>query len=128
MYRQDSFFDLTPWGQAGLASISVAMFAVLILGAWIVLRTRPVWVRPIGSLVLFWLFVWLSPQIYYQYYQLVIPDLPTQWVIKPPIGPRTLFELLFFKGSNNLSAHGKGVLGWCLLMVPFLTKRTAIGN
>ena len=63
MYGQDSFFDLSPLGQAGLAGVSAGLFLIMVLGSWWLLRTRPVWARPVGSLVLFYAFVWVSPQI-----------------------------------------------------------------
>ena len=72
---------------------------------------------------MFWLFVWVSPQIYYMYYMIIIPDLPLQWVIWPPASPHSAFEMLFFQGEQNLSAHSQGVLGWLLVVAPFLKRR-----
>ncbi|MEM1161662.1 MAG: hypothetical protein AAGJ28_12065 [Pseudomonadota bacterium] len=85
-------------------------------------------VRLSGALILFWVFVWASPQIYYQYYILIIPDLPWQWVIWPPASPLDAFELLLFQGPQNLSAHSQGLLGWSLLgaqvMLFFRSRRS----
>ncbi len=120
VYRQDSFFDLSGWGQVGLACLSLFLFLSMLLAARLLLRKRAVWVRILGALALFWLFVWLSPQVYYMYYRTIIPDLPLQWVIKPPRFPGNGLGYLFFQGRQNLSAHGQGVLGWCLILVPFL--------
>jgi len=122
MYRQDSFFDLTPAGQAGLVCISATLFLAMLLAARALLSDRPVPVRVGGALVLFWLFVWASPQIYYQYYRTIMPGLPQQWVIWPPPGPGAALELLLFQGPRSLSAHGQGLLGWALLVVPFLRR------
>ena len=120
MYDRDSFFDLSLVGQVGLACLSVAMFLALILVAHRTLRQRSVWLRVLGSMFLFWLFVWLSPQVYYMYYRVLIPDLPLQWVIKPPLNPLRIVELLSFQGRQTLAAHGQGVLGWCMFAAPFL--------
>ena len=127
MYRQDSFFDLSQLGQIGLLCISTGLFFAMLLLARTLLRKRPVWLRIGGALFLFWLFVWASPQIYYQYYRLLIEGLPQQWVIWPPAQPTEALKLLFFQGPHNLSAHSQGLLGWCLLLTPFLTfpRRTA---
>ncbi|WP_299723093.1 hypothetical protein [uncultured Tateyamaria sp.] len=121
MYSQDSFFDLSAIGQVGLAALSLTLFVLTVTLAHLLLRRRPVWLRLLGAAAIFWAFVWLSPQIYYMYYRVLIPDLPLQWVIKvPPVGAQRLFELLTFQWRANLSAHSQGVLGWCVLLAPFL--------
>ncbi|MEP0990577.1 hypothetical protein [Tateyamaria sp.] len=118
MYKQDSFFDLTPWGQVGLVAISTTLCLLLLLVAWAILRSHGPVIRIGGALVLFWLFVWLSPQIYYMYYWTIIPDLPVQWVIWPPPGLGKPFNMLIFNYRPNLSAHSQGILGWCTLAAP----------
>ncbi|MEM7191100.1 MAG: hypothetical protein AAF439_15925 [Pseudomonadota bacterium] len=115
MYDQDSFFDLTTWGQIGLFAISTALFMAMLLAARAIFYRRALPVRVAGALILFWIFVWASPQIYYQYYMVIIDDLPWQWVIKTPGWPTDTISLLFFQGPHNLSAHGKGLLGWSLI-------------
>ena len=123
MYDQDSFFDLTPLGQAGLAALSGVLFLIMVFAAWKLLRNRPVWMRITGSLLIFYLFVWISPQAYYQYFHLLFEFLPDQWVIFPPPSPVRAFEYLTFTGPQSLSGHGQGILGWTLLFVPFLKRR-----
>ena len=123
MYQQDSFFDLSFWERVGLVCISVALAMLILLAARILLRERPVWLRILGALILFWLFVWVSPQVYYTYYRMIIPDLPLQWVIWPPASPVEALRMLIFSGPQNLSAHGQGLLGWALIAVPFLRRR-----
>ena len=120
MYSQDSFFDLSAIGQVGLGALSLTLFALTVLAAHLLLRGRPAWARVLGALVMFWAFVWLSPQVYYMYYRLLIPDLPLQWVIKVPFGPFRLFEILTFQWRANLAAHSQGVMGWCVLAAPFV--------
>ena len=120
MYNQDSFFGLSQWGQIGLVCISTVLFIFMIFVTYKLLHRRTLWVRIIGALVLFWLFVWMSPQIYYTYYRTIIPDLPLQWVIWPPDSPLVAIRYLFFTGPQNLSAHSQGLLGWLLIAVTFL--------
>jgi len=120
LYQNDSFFGLSAWGQVGLVCISTGLFLFMIFTAWKLLRNRPIWLRILGALFLFWLFVWLSPQVYYMYYRMIIPDLPLQWVIKPPLNLLIVFEYLFFQGPQNMSAHSQGALGWWLIVAPFL--------
>ena len=57
MYDQDSFFDLTPLGQAGLAALSVVLFAITVCAAWALLRNRPHLMRVPGAPLLFVLLV-----------------------------------------------------------------------
>jgi len=120
MYSQDSFFDLSTWGQVGLACLSLTLFLLFLIFARSLRRTKSFVVRIIGALVLFWLFVWLSPQAYYLYYWLIFPDLPLQSVIKPPPNPLETLKLLVFQGRDNLSDHSKGVMSWAMIIAPFL--------
>ena len=122
MYTQDSFFDLSPLGQVGLACLSLGLAVFTIWSAARVLRNRHIALRIIGALAFLWLFVWLTPQAYYQYYRVLIEDLPQQLVIRTPKTPVYLFQILSFQGPQNLSAHSQGILGWCLLIVPFLRR------
>lgn len=131
MYRQDSFFDLSAFGQVGLVVISAVLFLLTLLIAWTVLRSHGPVIRIGGAFVLFWGFVWMSPQVYYMYYWLIFPDLPLQWVIWPPPGPDKALRMLFFQYRQNLSAHFQGLLGWCVLAAPFaqdLGQRSKRGN
>ena len=120
MYRQDSFFDLSPWGQFGLICISTALFLAMLLICRALLSNHHALFRVGGALLLFWLFVWISPQVYYEYYRQLIPSLPRQWVIWPPEHPQTALSYLFFQGPQNLSAHSQGLLGWSMIAAPFL--------
>ncbi len=124
MYSQDSFFGLTVPGQIGLVFLSSVLFLLMLWVARKVLTRLSVPARVLGALFLFWIFVWCSPQIYYQYYHLLFEGLPYQWVIWPPASPLDALKLLVFQGPQNLSAHSQGILGWCLLIVPFLKRRS----
>lgn len=107
-YAGDSFFTLTMGERAGLVVLSLTLWSgVVMLGRWL---RGPIW-----AVVLFWGFVWLSPQVYYLYYQAIFDGLPWQIVVKAPPGPLDLLRLLAFRAADNLSAHGQGLLGWSLI-------------
>ena len=121
IYPGDSFFTLSPGGQVGLALLSACLSLGLL---WMTLRLarrfRHWLARITLALVVFWTFLWLSPQVYYAYYFLIFDDLPLQLVIKAPTGPSDLVQLLLFRGAATLSAHGAGLLGWGLLVMSLL--------
>lgn len=123
MYEGDSFFTLSVWGQVGLTVLSLVLAAVMIVGVLWGVRGRPRVIGIPAALVAFWLFVWLSPQVYYQYYRLIFDGLPAQWVVWPPRWPAEAFDLLLFQGPANLSAHGQGVLGWAMIACATLGRR-----
>ncbi len=123
MYSQDSFFDLSAWGQVGLVFISLTLFLMMVLLARRCLRRLPIWARFLWALTLFWVFVLASPQVYYMYYRMIIPDLPLQWVIWPPKDALIPFEILLFSHQQNLSAHGQGILGWAIILAAVLQRR-----
>lgn len=114
-YEGDSFFTLTIVGQIGLSALSLSMGLIFI---WLARRfskfdnrvLRVVWV-----FLLFYLFVWLSPQIYYFYYYLVFESIPFQNVIKFPPSLGAQFSLLMFSNGADLSAHSKGILIWLMI-------------
>lgn len=121
-YRDDSFFTLGAWEQAGLAALSLAMAFVLLCVVWKVVRGRPLALRIAIAVAAFHVFLWLSPQVYYGYYRLIIDGLPRQSVIGAPPSPGALIALLGFQGPGTLSAHGQGVLGWALLAVAIVAR------
>ena len=124
MYQGDSFFTLSTAGQAGLAALSLILSVAILVLTRRLAGGRPlIWRIAIWAL-LFFLFVWLSPQVYYTYYRMIIPDLPLQWVIRWPDVPETL-ALMAFMAGDSLSAHGKGVLGWAMLAAAVWPVRAA---
>ena len=123
MYSQDSFFDLSQWGRVGLLCISTFLFLTVFAFTMKLLVKKPVWLKISGALFVFWLFVWVSPQIYYMYYRSIIDDLPLQWVIWPVESPKIALDYLIFQGPQNLSAHSQGLMGWALIAAPFMPKR-----
>lgn len=113
MYDGDSFFTLSAFGQFGLAVLSIALSVVAI---WLMTRLTLHWaLRVIAAGFGFWLFVWLTPQIYYLYYLAIIDGLPVQWIIQRAPSPFSILDLLIFRGDNSLSAHSQGLLGWAMI-------------
>lgn len=118
MYTDDTFFTLSPFGQVGLAVLSLVLATTTTWFAWRLAR-RSRWVtRVLTGLGVYMVFAWASPQIYYAYYQMVLEGLPVQWVAKwPPDIDRAVAELTF-TGRVSLAAHGRGILGWLCVLVP----------
>lgn len=117
MYPDDSFFTLSVGGQIGLAALSASLTVFTLFLFWRIAGGRPVAVRLGLALVFFFLFVWLSPQVYYLYYLILFDGLPFQSVLKAPPGPGALLDLLTFQDRATLSAHSKGALGWILILI-----------
>jgi len=124
MYERDTFFNLSIPGQIGLAALSLALALVMIWLTFTVLKKIPRINLLFDALIAlslavsaFWLFVWLSPQIYYTYYHLLFDDLPRQIVVKTPPTLETLANLLFFQNRVALSHHATGILGWALILI-----------
>lgn len=115
MYTEDSFFTLGTGGQIGLAVLSALLMIAMVALTWRLGRFMPRAARVVLALTLFWAFVWLSPQIYYLYYQAIIPGLPWQIVVRDPPTLEDIARLLSFTAEQTLSAHGRGGLGWFML-------------
>ncbi len=128
MYEGDSFHTLSAIGQAGLLLLTTLLSAVAILIIWRIGRARPWPTRLAITLVAFWLFVWLSPQAYYAYYWFLFDGLPVQLVIKSPPSPLRVLRLAFFQEETTLSAHGKGVLFWLLVLASAFIKKAPSGE
>ena len=122
MYGGDSFFTLGTGGQVGLAllTITLSVLMIMLTHRVAVMFRWKVW-AVVSALTLFWLFVWLSPQVYYLYYQMIFTGLPWQIVVAwPPPAGESLVDLILFRGDANLSDHGKGVLFWVMAATAFM--------
>jgi hypothetical protein len=121
MYRDDSFFTLGSAETAGLLVVTgLLTLGVLRLARWLYRRRLwrgKLWRRLLAAAGLFWAFLWLSPQVYYVYYQLIFSGLPVQVVIGWPPGAEMVLRRLLFAGPATLAAHGQGVLGWVLVVL-----------
>lgn len=117
MYEGDSFFTLTPAARAGLAVLSLGLSALTML-LFVRMTRRALWlVRLALAPVFFWIFIWLSPQVYYLYYVTLFDHLPLQNVVQFPPGPLEIAQLLSFAGKFSLSRHSAGLLGWGLIVL-----------
>ncbi len=123
MYGDDSFHTLSIIGQIGLVLLSAALTAIVLWFAMVVMRWLPFPLRVVLAVLLFFGFVWLSPQVYYTYYMTFFEGLPWQVVIKGPPSMETLWKLLSFQGQATLSAHSQGLLGWALLAIAVFRRR-----
>jgi hypothetical protein len=126
MYAGDSFYSLSAAGQGGLVVVSTLLALAAVACVLALFRvSKSLGLRMIATLSVFWVFLWLSPQIYYFYYQIILDDLPWQIVIGGPPNPTALIKLLLFSGPTTLADHAKGVLGWTLFILgPLATART----
>ena len=124
-YADDSLFTLAPVQVGGTVALAVALWAATLLAVWH-LRPPNRGVLLAVSLALagvaFWLFVWLSPQLFYEWYRIALGDLPRQWVVGAPPSAERLLALMTFTAEGDLSTHGKGVTGWSLLALALARK------
>ena len=116
MYEGDTFFHLTTQGRIGLIVLSIALSALMVWSYWKISSRFTLVVKLLLAFLFLWAFVWLSPQVYYQYYLLLIEGLPAQIVIQKPPSPATVLELASFTAQTSLSNHGKGILFWTLTL------------
>lgn len=127
MYGSDSFFTLSTGGQIGLAALSMTLACGMLVLTYRASRGRPFALRILIALLLFAAFEWLSPQIYYIYYRLIIQGLPLQWVIGMMPDPGAVPGLLTFTETHDLSAHGRGALGWMMVLLSVFALRKETG-
>ena len=73
------------------------------------------------GLAIFYLFLWLSPQLYYLYYLTLFESLTWQVVVAAPPSLGQLFALLQIPADASLAEISLGVLGRGLLLVTLLT-------
>lgn len=125
MYDSDSFFSMTMTMAAriGLLLLSFGL-AALTAAAFIKMTCRMAWpVRLLLAPVYLWIFVWLSPQVYYLYYMTLFDHLPLHSVVQSPPRPSQIMHLLSFTGKAALSQHATGVLGWGLIVLAIAGER-----
>ncbi len=123
MYDGDTFFSLSMAVRIGLVFLSAGL-AALTAAAFIRVGCRMSWpVRLLLAPVFLWLFVWLSPQVFYLYYMAVYEDLPLQNVVQAPPAPGEILRLLGFEGTARLSHHAQGLMGWGLIVLACLGER-----
>ena len=130
--QRDSFHSLSMNGQIGLLLLTASLAAGI---AWftshICDKRLLGWVNidktitaggaaglalKLGSaLIVMMVLLSLSPQIYYQFYQLIIPGLPAQWVIQPERTASMMIERLTFSGTTTYASAFTGIVLWTVL-------------
>ncbi len=136
MYDQDTFFQLTTPGRTGLLLLSSGLVAIIICVTFKASNKLPrlnlsvdIIARLTVAVALFWLFLWLSPQVYYLYYRTIIDTLPWQNVISAPPSFQDIGQILLFQNANSLAEHSKAALGWVLIIsaiIKTLWQRTGL--
>ena len=110
MYRDDSFFTLGLLEAAGLLVVT----ALLVLGVLALARRLcrgGLGRRLVAAAGLFWVFLWLSPQVYYAYYQLIFDGLPVQIVIGWPPGGGDGFAAVDVRRTGDAGGAWAGGAG-----------------
>ena len=121
MYAGDSLFTLTPPQIAGVLLLGAALWTACLAA---VRAVGPRGLRVAVALALAWTFEWLSPQAFYGHYRAIFDGLPAQWVAAwPPPGPGHMARLMAFRLDPSLSAHGRALLAWSLLLAAALPAR-----
>lgn len=119
MYESDSFLTLTMIERIGLVCVTLALTLVGLLAFAKFSRKYNLAIRLLAAVAVLYLFIWLSPQVYYLYYLQIFDFLEFKNVIHMPPNPLKILSLLSFTESGRLSHHGQGVLGWMLIALSF---------
>lgn len=126
MYAEDALFTLTNLQITGVLTIATCLGAVFV--GLVILIARGAWPMRlfVGSLAAL-AFEWLSPQVFYEYYRVIIPNLPRQSVLGAPdlVG---FLNVISFRDTASLSAHGRGVFYLFLLIVSLCATRRCRRN
>ena len=123
----DSFYTLPMPERLGLLAWSAVLIGTFIF----ICQRKTQWIfqtgcRPatgfvadlLATLAIFTLLYGLSPQLYYFYYQQIIPGLPTQWVVHTPFELEQLFKPVLLRPTFNYADMLAGVTLWtCLFAV-----------
>lgn len=123
MYEGDTFFNLTVLGRIGLGLLSITLFALTMAAFYWVAKRMSLASRIVTALVFLWLFIWLTPQIYYLYYLLLFDGLVLQNVIRKPPDAQEILAIMTFSDRAWLSSHAKALLGWAMILLSFLVAR-----
>jgi hypothetical protein len=128
MYQNDSFLTLAMGERIGLICVTLALSLLLIYAYRLLIFKRHAALRIGLAFICLYLFVWLSPQVHYQYYLQIFDFLNFKNVIQSPPNPFILLKLLTFTESDRLSHHGQGILGWILINMSIWPGRKNIAS
>lgn len=116
MYDGDIFLALTSSGQWAVAALSAVLAFLAVVAVRLTRRHVSAAAAPAIGVVYWWLFLWLTPQLYYLLYMLLIEGLPFRLMVLWPPGAGRLLELLLFRSQVSLADHALGALGWAMLL------------
>lgn len=118
MFEGDSYLILISGGEVALAALSGLLVFLAVASVRVTRRyvNLPAAVPALG-IVSFWVFVWVTPQIYYLLYMALLDGLGFQWIIGWPPGPQRLIGLLTFQAQATDVDMPLGVLGWVMFLV-----------
>lgn len=120
MFEGDSYFILISGGEVALAALSGLLVFLAVASVRVARRyvNLPAAVPALGF-VFFWVFVWVTPQIYYLLYMTLLEELEFRWVVGWPPGPQRLISLLTFQAEATKVDMAFGVLGWAMILAAF---------
>jgi hypothetical protein len=109
----DSFFTLSLLQRVGLVALSLLLLGGFASGVYLLGKRVGLFLIPVTCAV-YWVMIWLAPQIYYVYYIAIFDGLPWQWVVSMPSVTR-LADLALFQTRDSLSEISQGIGFWGLL-------------
>jgi len=137
-WKSDSFYTLNVVQQSGLVLLSVLLIGLVFWLSDIKTRyiqkrllTRRLLLAPLCladilfSLATFILFLSLSLQVYYLYYQLIFPGLPSQWVVDFEFN----LNLLSMSSPTNFNELLSGLTAWVMvfaILLRYLVKWSTV--
>lgn len=123
-YANDSLWTLGWGGRLGVIAISslglIAVFGAIAVKSKRMARLPGLLAVPldiIAGLLIYSVAFWLSPQLFYSFYQIIFPDLPAQIVIKSPLDQDRLRTIIIPAQGGSLADHLAGVGFWAV--IPF---------
>ena len=117
LYSGDTFFHLSPAGQYGLAAIALLLAGLSVAVMLWISKRLSLWGKLVTAIAVFWWFEWLSPQVFYVYYWMIMDGLPMQLVVNLPPSPQKLLAIMSFTGPATISAHSRGILFLVMLLL-----------
>lgn len=125
-YPGDSYWTLNWVGHTGVVTISLVGIAMLFLA--LAAKTRlvlglarggPGMIRAsldgLAGLLIFAVVFSVSPQVFYTFYQLIIPGLPSQLVVDTLIDTDRLTAIARLDPQGSLADHLAGITFWAIL-------------
>lgn len=122
LFANDTFFHLSAMERVGLVILSFVLATAIIAIFWKLTAHWKLILKVSTAIAFIWIFIWLSPQVYYLYYIQIIDGLPLQNVIQWPPTVIEVFQTITFSGKSNLSNHGKGLVFWAMIIIALNPK------